>query len=444
MSKKRSRKCRNRGCGWAVIVYLCLVLVVGCGGGELSGGDEDLEIDGDSDIEVEEEQEAEARPRPENPADVEYPKTLWRDEVETGQTFTWGFFPRDYYPQIPTTGMNFPIVWDEANKRILAIDPTKISYNKDWDFVLYSLTEETSEILDYIKLPEISEQGWEPQTTPPEVIDSVIIDDRLYLSFYKDGWLYENPDYVASGILAYDLTEKESHFHFLSIANWSEIDIIGRMKEETEESIVMRKESGFYRVSIQNNYMELIRSYCDPDGTYYSACGGINKPEYSNYGGFLFPILNRRGWAEFIGRLVSIDTNENGDWLLETHLEPELEVCKHWVEYPECEAAWLPFSLDCCISNKSIISYNGITYVLSGTHSALFIIDAERGGLQRVAGVPMQSNLYGFAPNGTPASDAILGSTQHWLVTDDGDVMWLSPYDYSIRGIAGPLDEWTQ
>ncbi len=423
------------------LLWIVLGWVLGCSdnSGIASDGDTESEL---SDVEEEiEETEEEVRERPEK-GSKDYPKTLWRDEVETGHTFTWGFLPREHFTRNVKT--NFPMVWDEENQRILAVDPG--IYNllqPEHDYVLYSLTEEKSEIVDYIDLPDIDLSMWEWTVDPAEIYSMVLIEDKLIFSFRKSAYYNYNSDYNLIGLLSYDLSSKNVRYVYAYADTWDKLNILGMIRQDSSEALFLRTITGFAIFDLVEEKFTPVKTECNSDQDYLLSCQ--EYPFETNYiPPIMVPFKGRDGLALYGGRLASLERKSNDDIII-TSLYANIDhSCKNWLLYEECEESELPFSRDCCMYSRNLWQYKDSTYVLSYQQETFYKIDLENRVYERISGKSGRITQYGLSPDGTPASEAILGTPQDWLITPDGDLMWFSPWDFSVRGIAGPLDEWAE
>ncbi len=392
-----------------------------------------------------EDYEENIRERPENPEDAQYTKTLWRDEVTTGQTFTWGFFPRDYSPYFPKYSNYFPIVWEDQGKKILSVDHGRYRSIDPYHFVVYSLSERKSEILASAYLPTPEDPGWQWSTDATWIEGMVLWENKLLFTFRKNGLYWNNIDYVITGLVSFDLFSHEVRYLYYSMKLWSEVDLLGMVQKYDENTLLIRRETGLFVFDLNDETMNPVRSYCDEDHPYLQTCNDFANDKDNNLKSAIKgPLKGYEGFALFSGRLASLALQNSGDIVMNSLIPSIATDCKSWQEHKECNESWLSFSQDCCVDSRKIEIYKEKPYVLSATQAILYEINLQDNGYKKKVGRSQAVYQYALSPDGTQASEAILGTPQDWLITPDGDLMWFSPSDYSVRGIAGPLEEWAE
>ena len=425
---------------------VCILMIIAIGCNDNCSNNQNIGADRDfteNFQEEDEEIEGEVRERPSDPYEAEYPKTLWRDEVETGHTFTWGFFPRKYFSNINKYNVYFPMVWDQDKKRILAVDPAQNHINVPHDFIIYSLSEESSEILDYIDFPEIDFSVLELSEDRPWILGMVLYDGKLIISFQKGVWHNGSPDYELLGLISYDISTKNIRYKYATMCEISECNFNGIIRMFDGNHLIVRTNMGFSIFDLLTEELVPISSNCESNPTNYLSCSSFTYLKSIHYS-FIWPKDDEDGYAIFDNRLVSLKKEDDFTISMVSTADSSEEDCKDWLEFEECESTNIPFSLDCCINSRNIVLYNNTPYILSFTDSTLLKIDWENERFERKAGITLAAHHYALSPDGTPAIEALLGTPQDWLVTPDGDLMWFSPADFSVRGIAGPLDEWAE
>jgi|GEM_PF-6962025 len=397
-------------------------------------GDLDDEIEPEIEIEIEEEEEEERDP-PESPEGARNKKTLWRDEVETGQLYTLGFLPRDYFGANYDKSIEMTMIWDNVERRVLAIDAGNHNRIDEYDFIIYSLTEEKSEVLDRIHFPdpEVPDMSW--SNFKADIFNSLIIDNKLLWSFEKPYYFHEHYVGEVYGILSYDLESGDTSYLYLSL----EDDYLGALHQVSETEVMFRRDSGFYSIDLSNNSISKVPFNCKEDQVHYDSCIEMLDQRFTYDDPFKLPGENTRGFAVFYYKLAFLEKRDNGyDVIALANTE---------VEYPNheelCESTWLPFGAHCSLWCKKILDYKDQTYIFSSGNSSFFKVNLNRGGLERRAGIHKAFVYSWISDDGTPAEEAYLGSIQSWTITDDGDVLWVFANDYSVRGIKGPLEEWT-
>ncbi len=379
--------------------------------------------------------------RPRNPWWAKVEKTLWRDEVQTGELFTFGFLPAN--DGVKYCGA-FGLEWDPEKKRAIVI------YRAD-DYP-YS-TRYTGLVLRLIYLSEdgsykeqrvyrddlgVTEEEFMQVDYPIYIGETKIFERNLLVPMTQQVHEYDRAYY---GILKINLDTDTVEGYYYDVVEDDSEALYFYVTFTASGSMLITATTNIYRVATDGT-RELVEICV---GGAFETCSA-GRP--AGIVGSVNLFGDDVGLLEIGESLYRAEYNEQQNRIFVTLLNGRQSMfsCPSGQGYTGCPFDGMSF--DYQAKHNAIQFYMtdvGVMYY-EFQEEILLLIDQDRRVFHTVAGHDNSSGWrsyseHEFGGDGNPVNPAYLGCAQFDAITDDGDYLYVETNECVIRGIAGPLEE---
>ncbi len=378
--------------------------------------------------------------RPFNPWWAKEKKTLWRDDVETGELFTYGFLPVENNTKDCTVRS---MVWDpDLNNAVMVLGPDDLSssISDNVVFRMVFLAEDGGFEEYYVYGMQFGiDNGCKLFTAGIAKIykRNMLIPLNVYVDENDDG--YDNDDSLYTCVVLYGLDSKRVDDYVCekytrddpsSVKSYYIVSYID------DEKIIATTGRGVSRLTLDGSREEIGICMYDDAGE----CIDVGNYDLI-YSLQIFD--DNSGYAGFGGHIYHVDYSDD-DMLMKMKAisgPGAMNDCPFGNDSRGCPYDGMSFDTKAYYyPNQFFMTDVGVMFY-EGSQADVFSIDEESQKLWKIAGdeEPYQRDIY-YGGDGSPAIPGAIGSSFCDATTDGGDYLYLERSECAIRGVAGPME----